>query len=93
MDDLDDFRDAFIDYMNNQQKLFDFNKDEKNDIVINTAKDYYRSLDYKHRLYITNLINQNSEVQINILNFNYTDTLKKFWMLLVNHLVCGIKVM
>ena len=34
MDDLDDFRDAFIDYMNNQQKLFDFNKDEKNDIVI-----------------------------------------------------------
>ena len=77
MDDLDDFRDAFIDYMNNQQKLFDFNRDEKNDIVINTAKDYYRSLDYKHRLYITNLINQNSEVQINILNFNYTDTLKK----------------
>ncbi|UTH15051.1 AbiH family protein [Macrococcus epidermidis] len=77
IDDLIDFREVFITYMNSQQELFEVNKDENSDIVIDTAKNYFHSLDYKNKKYILDFINQSREVQINILNFNYTDTLKK----------------
>lgn len=79
MDDLDDFRDVFIDYMNIQQELFKVDKNEKNNILANTAKNYYLNLNYSSRLSIKNLIDQSNDVQIDILNFNYTDTLKKIF--------------
>lgn len=78
LNDIDDFRDDFIDYMTNQNRLFSFDKIKAKQTLIKTLTQYRNHLNEEEREDIANIYNRlPSDIMFNFINFNYTDTLEQ----------------
>lgn len=76
MDDLDEFRDEFIKYLNKEQEKFKLGEKSQDTIVHETILNFANNLRYEEEKYIKGLNYNNANI-CSFLNFNYTNTLSK----------------
>ncbi|WP_204172501.1 AbiH family protein [Staphylococcus sp. GDY8P72P] len=83
LDDLQEFRKAFINYIATQESKFDINKDDAKAMFRNTAFYFYQGIRQQDKNKIREFLKKthNPTYNFNFINFNYTDTLTK----IINH--------
>ncbi|WP_165844816.1 AbiH family protein [Staphylococcus saprophyticus] len=83
LDDLQEFRKAFINYIATQESKFDINKDDAKTMFRNTAFYFYKDIRQQDENRIREFLKQthNRTYNFNFINFNYTNTLTK----IINH--------
>lgn len=86
MDDFEDFHSEFLDYLEDESKKYKPIKEQVNLSFKNIMHGFYNDIDEGNERIIETKIfnNRNEGIVINFLNFNYTDTLMKYWSFLSN---------
>lgn len=84
MDDFEDLHSEFLDYLEDESKKYKPTKEQVNLSFKNTMRAFYSDIDEGNEKIIETKIfnNRNEGIITNFLNFNYTDTLTKYWSLL-----------
>lgn len=78
LDDIEEFRDDFIDYMVDQNQQFSLDKNKAKEIFVNSLVKYPSQLSVTERTDLGSLYNSYPSNRIfNFINFNYTDTLEQ----------------
>lgn len=78
LEDLESFRNDFIDYMTIQNKYFSFDKSEAKKILISSLTRYMYQLNEVEKKDLLAIYNQiASDRKFNFINFNYTDSLEQ----------------
>lgn len=75
IDDLTELRNDFIEYMKIQEKKFNINEDQKEDILKRTYEYFYSNLTTIESHKIRELISRYNGIKFHFINFNYTNTL------------------
>ena len=78
LEDIDEFREDFIDYMTDQNELFSFEKEPSKQALVKTITEYMSQLEAVEREDILSIYNSTpSNRMFNFINFNYTNTLEQ----------------
>lgn len=86
MDDFEDFHDTFLDYLEDESEKYNPDKEQINSSFQSTMRAFYSDIDEGNEKIIeSKIFNKRTEgIKLNFLNFNYTNTLTKYWSLLSN---------
>lgn len=78
LDDIEEFREDFIEYMTEQNENFSFDESIAQEVFMRSLTHYMYQLDKTERDALLSLYSKNtSPRQFNFINFNYTDTLEQ----------------
>jgi hypothetical protein len=78
LDDIEEFREDFIEYMTEQNKKFSFDKSKAQEVLVKSLTEYMYQLDKTEKDDLFSIYsNHPSQRQFNFINFNYTDTLEQ----------------
>ncbi len=78
LEDLDEFREDFIDYMTEQNKLFSFEEKKAQQSLAKSLTQFMNQLDESEKDDIVSVYKKfPSERRFNFINFNYTNTLEQ----------------
>ena len=78
LEDIDEFREDFIDYMTEQNELFLFDEKIAKQSLVKTLTEYMNQLDEIEKEDILSIYNSTPSHRVfNFINFNYTDSLEQ----------------